>query len=161
VAAADGEAVELYRAIVDAWNARDAARMASLFAEDGNMVGFDGSEIATRGAILEHLQPIFADHPTAAYVSMVREIRLLGPSVAMVRAIAGMVPPGQDDFKAELTTVHTLVAVMTASSAAPQWVAAMFQSTPAAWHGREHDRQALLDELRAERLTPADTSPRP
>jgi uncharacterized protein (TIGR02246 family) len=144
-------AVELYHAIIGTWNGRDAARMASLFAEDGNLVGFDGSQVDTRRAIQEHLEPIFADHPTAAYVSIVRESRLLGPSVAMVRAIAGMVPPGQDDFKPELTTVHTLIATRGDSPAAPPWVAAMLQSTPAAWHDREQDRQAVLDELRAER----------
>ena len=149
--ATGGEAVRLYHAIIGAWNGRDAARMASLFAEDGNMVGFDGSQVDTRRAIQEHLEPIFADHPTATYVSLVREARLLGPSIAIVRAIAGMVPPGQDDFKPELTTVHTLIATAGGSPAAAQWLAALFQSTPAAWHGREHDRRAVLDELRAER----------
>jgi uncharacterized protein (TIGR02246 family) len=151
-------AVELYHAIIGTWNSRDAARMASLFAEDGNLVGFDGSQVDTRRAIQEHLEPVFADHPTAAYVSIVREARLLSPSVAIVRAIAGMVPPGQDDFKPELTTVHTLVATKGDSPAAPPWVAAMLQSTPAAWHGREHDREAVLDELRAERRGRAMTA---
>ena len=148
--AANDGAVELYRAIIGAWNGRDAARMASLFADNGNLVGFDGSQVDTRRAIQEHLQPIFTDHSTAAYVSIVRESRLLAPSVSIVRAIAGMVPPGQDDFKPELTTVHTLIATRGDSPAAPPWLAAMLQSTPAAWHGRERDREAVLDELRAE-----------
>jgi uncharacterized protein (TIGR02246 family) len=148
---ADVGALELYRAIIAAWNARDATRMASLFAEDGNLVGFDGSQVDTRRAIEAHLGPIFADHPTAAYVAIVRETRLIAPAVAIVRAIAGMVPPGQGDFKPELTTVHTLVATSAGSPDAPRWEAALLQGTPAAWHGRDRERQALLDELRAER----------
>jgi uncharacterized protein (TIGR02246 family) len=151
MAESDSGAIGLYRSLIDAWNARDAARMASLFADDGNLVGFDGSQVDTRRAIQQHLEPIFADHPTAAYVPIVRESRLLGPSVAIVRAIAGMVPPGQDDFKPELTTVHTLVATSSGSPGASQWLAAMLHSTPAAWHGRQGDLDAVLDELRAER----------
>ncbi len=143
---------ELYRDIIAAWNGRDAARMAAQFADDGNLVGFDGSQVDTRRAIQAHLEPVFADHPTAAYVSIVREVRLLDPSVAIVRAIAGMVPPGQDDFKPELTTVHTLVATRGGgTSAERRWRAAVFQGTPAAWHGRPQDLERALDELRAER----------
>ena len=103
---------ELYRAIVDAWNARDAERMAAAFADDGTMIGFDGSTIETRTAIRDHLQPIFASHPTASYVALERETRKLTPTVTIVRAIAGMIPPNGDDFTPELTTVHTLVAVL-------------------------------------------------
>ena len=33
----------LYRQLLDAWNRQDASGFASLFAEDGNAVGFDGS----------------------------------------------------------------------------------------------------------------------
>jgi uncharacterized protein (TIGR02246 family) len=143
---------DLYRDIIAAWNARDAARMAAQFTDDGNLVGFDGSQVDTRQAIQDHLAPIFADHPTATYVSIVREVRLLDPSVAIVRAIAGMVPPGQDDFKPALTTVHTLVATLAGgASAERRWRAAVFQGTPAAWHGRPKDLEQVLDELRAQR----------
>ena len=151
MAASDPGAIDLYHALVEAWNARDAGRMASLFADDGNLVGFDGSQVDGRADIQAHLQPIFADHPTAAYVALVRECRWLAPSVAIVRAIAGMVPPDQDDFKPELTTVHTLIATADGPAAAPRWRAALFQATPAAWHGREDARNAVLAELRAAR----------
>src|SRR5689334_8017139 len=142
---------ELYRAIVDAWNARDAERMAAAFADDGTLIGFDGSTVETRTGICGHLQPIFASHPTASYVALERETRNLSPTVSIVRAIAGMIPPNGTDFKPELTTVHTLVAILDGAMPEPRWKAAIFQATPAAWHGRPNDLAAVLDELRARR----------
>ena len=38
----------LYRAIIDGWNADDAAAFAAPFAPDGVVIGFDGSEIRGR-----------------------------------------------------------------------------------------------------------------
>jgi uncharacterized protein (TIGR02246 family) len=136
---------QLYEQLLNAWNERSAAAVAAQFTDDGNLVGFDGSQVDSRAAIAEHLRPIFTDHPTAAYVAKVREVRMLSDTVAILRAVAGMVPPGSQDLKPELHTVHTLVAVR---SATHEWRAALFQSTPAAWHGRPDDRAALTDELR-------------
>ena len=136
---------QLYEQILRAWNQRDAAAMAACFEDDGNIVGFDGSQADSRSAIEEHLRPIFADHPTAAYVAIVREVRLLGSEAGLLRAVAGMVPPGSDDLKPAMNTIHTLVA----SRHGKGWRAALFQSTPAAWHGRPDDSAALTEELRA------------
>lgn len=135
----------LYEQILHAWNQRDAAAMAACFAEDANMIGFDGSQVDSRAEIENHLRPIFADHPTAAYVAKVREVRPLTSGVGILHAVAGMVPPGKDDLKPELNTIHTLVAVQGEEG----WQAALFQSTPAAWHGRPQDSAALTEELRA------------
>src|SRR5260370_40793012 len=80
------------------WNKRNADGMANLFAENGNLVGFDGSQMSGRLEIATHLRPIFASHPTAAYVGIVKEVRLLSSDVAILRAVVGMVPPGQSDI---------------------------------------------------------------
>jgi uncharacterized protein (TIGR02246 family) len=74
----------LYEHILIAWNQQDAAAMAARFEEDGNVVGFDGSQADSRAAIEDHLRPIFADHPTAAYVARLREIRMLGRAVSHI-----------------------------------------------------------------------------
>ena len=134
----------LYEQILIAWNRQDAPAMAAQFEEDGNLVGFDGSQADSRAAIEDHLRPIFADHPTAAYVAKVREIRMLGRHVAILRAVVGMIPPGSDDINPAGNTIQTLVAVRNADG----WRAALFQSTPAAWHGRPQDSAALTEELR-------------
>jgi uncharacterized protein (TIGR02246 family) len=134
----------LYEQILIAWNQQDAAAMAAQFEEDANLVGFDGSQADSRTAIEDHLRPIFADHPTAAYVAKVREIRMLGSNVGILRADVGMIPPGSDDINPAGNTIQTLVAVQNAD----RWQAALFQSTPAAWHGRPQDSAALTEELR-------------
>ena len=134
----------LYEHILIAWNQQDAAAMAACFEEGGNLVGFDGSQADSRSAIEDHLSPIFADHLTAAYVARLREIRMLGRDVGLLRAVAGMIPPNSDDISPALNTIHTLVAVEHAEG----WRAALFQSTPAAWHGRPQDSAELTEELR-------------
>jgi uncharacterized protein (TIGR02246 family) len=134
----------LYEQILTAWNRQDAPGMAAQFEKDGNLVGFDGSQADSRAAIEDHLHPIFADHPTAAYVAKVREIRMLGRDVGILRAVVGMISPGSDDINPAGNTIQTLVAVEGANG----WRAALFQSTPAAWHGRPKDSAALREELR-------------
>jgi len=134
----------LYEQMLIAWNQQDAPAMAACFQEDGNLVGFDGTQADSRADIEDHLRPIFADHPTAAYVAKLREVRRLGSNVGILRAVVGMIPPGSDDINPAGNTIQTLVAVQNADG----WRAALFQSTPAAWHGRPQDSADLTEELR-------------
>jgi uncharacterized protein (TIGR02246 family) len=140
----DHQIRRLYEQILIAWNQQDATAMAAQFEEDGNLIGYDGSQVDSLAAIEDHLRPIFADHRTAAYVAKVREIRMLGGGVGLLRAVAGMIPPGSGDINPAVNTIHTLVAVQKTDG----WRAALFQSTPAAWHGRPQDSAALSEELR-------------
>jgi uncharacterized protein (TIGR02246 family) len=138
-------AAVLYRGLLAAWNARDAEAFAALFTSDGSIVGFDGSQVDGSARIAGHLLGIFADHPTASYVGIVREVRLLSDAVVVVRAVVGMVPPGGTDINPAVNAVQSLVAIGTADG----WRIALFQNTPAALHGRPEAVQALTDELRA------------
>ncbi len=142
----EGEIEGLYGRLLDAWNRRDAAGMARLFAEQGSMVGFDGSPVDGRAEIEQHLAPIFADHPTARYVAKVREVRGLGPDTALLRAVAGMVPPGKDELNPAVNAVQSLLCAHHEGV----WRVELFQNTPAAFHGRPEAVQALTDELKAE-----------
>lgn len=135
----------LYLRLLDCWNQRTAEGYAELFWEDGNVVGFDGSQMNGRREIAAELGRIFADHETAAYVAKVREVRFLTGEVAVLRAVAGMVPPGQDDINPAVNAVQTLVAVRGDG----QWRIAVFQNTPAAYHGRPELAEKLTEELRA------------
>jgi uncharacterized protein (TIGR02246 family) len=134
----------LHREILSSWNDRDAVAYARLFTEDAHVVGFDGSEMNGRAEIEKSLTQIFSDHPTGAYVAKIRQIRPLSSDVAVLRAVAGMVPAGRADLNPELNAVQTLVAVKRDG----QWQAAMFQNTPAAYHGRPEARDELTQELR-------------
>jgi len=134
----------LYQELLKRWNNRRASEMTDLFAEDGNLVGFDGSQINGRSEARTVLSQIFADHQTAAYLGIVKEVRLLSPDVAILRAVAGMVPPGESDINPEVNAVQTLVAVKQQNN----WIIALFQNTPAAFHGRPELSERLTEELR-------------
>ena len=138
--------VSLYRELLDAWNDRDATAYARLFSEKGGIIGFDGSTANGRAEIELHLRPIFADHPTARYVSKVREVRELGSFTALLRAVAGMVPPGEAQLMPERNAIQTLVASREAGS----WRIEMFQNTPARFDGRPEEADRLTRELEEE-----------
>ena len=134
----------LYQQLLDGWNRRNAHDFAALCAEDGNLVGFDGSQINGRAEIESQMGQIFADHQTASYVGKVREVRLLTPEVALLRAVVGMVLPGQSDLNPAVNSIQSLVAVKYAGT----WRIALFQNTPAQFHGRPELVQQLTEELR-------------
>ena len=87
---------------------------------------------------------IFAHHQTAAYVGIVRSVRFLAPDVAVLNAAVGMVPPGQSDINPPTNAIQTLVAERREG----RWRAAVFQNTPAAFHGRPELAERLTEELR-------------
>lgn len=134
----------LYAALLDAWNRRNAADFASLFAVDGSLIGFDGSQVDGKSNIAAHLGKIFAHHPTPAFVGIMREVRLLGAEVAIVRAVAGMVPAGQTELNPALNSVQSVVALEHSGV----WKIELFQNTPAAFHGRPDASERLTAELR-------------
>ncbi len=136
----------LYHRLLDAWNMHDAAFFAAQFEDEGNCVGFDGSQIDGREAIEAEMRRIFADHEPASYVTKIREIRFLTPETAVLRAVTGMVPPGQSDIEPELNAIQSLVAVRRGN----RWRIALFQNTPAQFHGRPELSEALNAELREE-----------
>jgi uncharacterized protein (TIGR02246 family) len=134
----------LYQQLLDGWNQRDAAAYAALFAEDASVIDFDGSQMNGRADIVAQIGQIFADHPTSRYVGKIREVRLLTPDAAILRAVVGMVPPGQSDLNPAVNAIQSLVAARHAG----QWLIALFQNTPAQFHGRPDLAQQLTDELR-------------
>jgi uncharacterized protein (TIGR02246 family) len=144
--AAELAARELYARILRCWNDREAGAFARLFTRSGNMVGFDGSPVDGQENIEAHLGQVFGSHPTATYVGKVREVRVLGRDVVLLRAVAGMVPPGKSDLNPAVNTIHTLAA----SNQGDHWRIELFQSTPAAFHGRPDSSEALTEELRDE-----------
>jgi uncharacterized protein (TIGR02246 family) len=135
----------LYRELLTRWNERDAPGYGALFTSDGSVVGYDGSSVDSPDSITEHLQSIFSDHRPATYVAKVRETRELGRGVALLRGVAGMVPPGGSDITPDRNAVHVLIAVDTEQG----WRIAHFQNTPAAFHGRPDEAEALTTELRS------------
>jgi uncharacterized protein (TIGR02246 family) len=134
-----------YSALLGAWNTQNARAMAALFTRDGAQVGFDGSEAQGSQTIFEHLAPIFRDHPTKRFVYAVREIRLLTEDVALLRAIAGMVPRDSLELDESKNVIQSLVVRRENGD----WRIVLFQNTPARLDGRPEAVTAMSKELRA------------
>jgi uncharacterized protein (TIGR02246 family) len=143
-AEAKDEVLALYRELIYNWNKRNAAGMAVLMTEDACMIGFDGSEMRGNAEVAEVLGDIFAHHLTAAYVCIIREVRVLSPDTALLRAVVGMVPDGYDDINPAVNAVQSMVAAKDKG----QWRIALFQNTPAALHGRPEMSEQISAELR-------------
>ena len=142
--AADFPIYDLYRQLLDAWNNQNAHAFAATFTQDGSSVGYDGSPMNGLAEIEMTLSNIFAHHKTAAYIALVREIRFLSPQTAILRAVVGMIPPGQTDINPERNAMQSLVAAY----ANNHWRIALFQNTPARFDGRPELAEALTQELR-------------
>ncbi len=138
------EISSLYQQIIEAWNKRSATEFAALFFEDGNVVGFDGSQMNGRAEIESTLQQIFTDHETAPYVGKIREVRFLTTDTAVLRAIGGVIPIGTSDINPALNTIQTIVAAKDGD----KWRIALYQNTPAQFHGRPDLVDQMSEELR-------------
>ena len=137
--------ISLYEALIKCWNNRDAKGMAGLYANGGGQIGFDGSQISGPGDIEKHLAPIFRDHPTGRFVFIIREVKLFGEALGLVRAIAGMVPPNGTDINSSLNAVQTMLARKQRSL----WKVELFQNTPARLDGQPDDVAAMTRELQS------------
>ena len=149
-AAAAAAAAALYRRLIDGWNASDAAAMGAALGVSSLVIGFDGSQMIGREEAIGELRRIFADHQVARYVTKVRSVTPLGADAVMLHAVAGMVPPGGSEIVPSQNSIQTVVAYR----ADGDWSVALFQTTPAQFHGRPELSQALTAELNQELLTP-------
>jgi uncharacterized protein (TIGR02246 family) len=141
----DAQIRALYAQFLDGWNRRSGAAVAAAFADDGDIIGYDGTHHHGRLAIAADFRQIFGSHPTAAYVSVIRSVRAVAPGVAMLLAHAGMIPPGDSDIDPRYHTVHSVIAV---DEGGGRWRISLLQATPAAWQQHRGGREALTQELR-------------
>jgi len=136
----------LYSDLLEAWNRSDARAFASFFETKCICVGFDGSEYTSSAEIESSLKAIFKDHPVARYVRIVRDVRQIAVGTLLLRAVAGMVPPGSREIKPERNAVQVLVA----SNSSGAWKITSYQNTPARYDGRPEMNEALTAELMRE-----------
>jgi uncharacterized protein (TIGR02246 family) len=141
----EGAARALYSQLLEAWDKRNARNYALLFAGDATLIGFDGSQVNGQLDIGAHVSEVFSHHQTPRYVGLVREVRSVAADVSLLRANAGLIPPGKDDIDPALNAVQSLVAVRKAGA----WKIALFQNTPAKFDMHPEQSKALTEELRA------------
>ncbi|MFF1791519.1 SgcJ/EcaC family oxidoreductase [Kitasatospora sp. NPDC058243] len=134
----------LYHRALEGWNQRDGSAFAGPFAEDGEVIGFDGTRHCGRSVIAAELGRLFADPATPEYVARVRRVRALGPGVAQLDAVAGLVPDAAEDLDPALNAVQTVIAV----NAGAGWRIGLLQNTPARYDLRPDLAAALTAELR-------------
>lgn len=139
------EIERLYADLLTAWNEQDATKMASLFTDNGTSIGFDGSQYNGKDEIETEITKIFNHHQTADYVWRVREVRFLHSEVAILQAVVGMIPPEQKDINPAANAIQTITAV----DEMGDWEIALFQNTPAQFHGRPEISEELTKELSA------------
>src|SRR6185436_14082495 len=101
----------LYQKLLESWNKNMSGAFADLFLENGNTVGFDGSQLNGKHQIDHELKQIFSNHQVASYVGIVREIRSLAPDIFIIRAVAGMVPPGKTEIMPQRNAVQSLIVI--------------------------------------------------
>jgi uncharacterized protein (TIGR02246 family) len=136
-------AAKLHGELTHGWNERSAEAMTKSVAEDGLVVGFDGSVLRGRDAVADAMAQVFADHEVARYVCKVEAITELGPDLALLQASVGMVAPGGDEVMPDRNAVQTVLARRRGEA----WEVALFQNTPARFDGRPDDAEALTREL--------------
>jgi hypothetical protein len=94
------------------------------------------------------LSSTFADHNPAKFVSIIKDIKVLCPTVGLLRAVVGMVPPGQKQVNPKTNAIQSLIVV----NEMDHFRIALFQNTPAAFHGRPELVKQLTSELQEELL---------
>jgi uncharacterized protein (TIGR02246 family) len=134
---------KLHEELLTYWNNQNASGMASLFTNDANVIGFDGSQMNGHLQIETELKQVFANHKTASYVWKIEEIRFLDTQTALLRAIVGMVPPGKKEINAATNAIQSLIAIKQNDI----WKISLFQNTPAQFHGRPELVEAMTNEL--------------
>jgi uncharacterized protein (TIGR02246 family) len=143
-ATGEAEVRTRYRDLLDAWNRRDAEGFAAAFIASGSTIGFDGSQYDGRETIAREIGNLFANHQTGTYIGKIRDVQFVTADVAILRAISAVVPAGQSDLNPATNALQTLVAVRRDDG----WRIALFQNTPAQYHGRPALAQQLTEELR-------------
>ena len=137
----DAQIRALYSQFLDGWNRRSGAAVAAGFADDGDIIGFDGTHHRGRLSIAADLRQMFASHQTPAYVGVVRSVR---PMAHGRRGAAGA--RRHDPGRAATTSTPTSTPCTRwspSTRAAAAGGSRCFQSTPAAWHQHPEAREAL------------------
>lgn len=124
---ADEAAVRgLYQQLIDGWNRGSGAGFAAAFAEDGDLVAFDGTHFEGREEIAPFHQQLFDKWMKGTrLVGQVQDVRFLSPDVALVHAVGSTIMNGKHEPSPERDSIQTLVATRQEG----EWRLAALQNT--------------------------------
>jgi uncharacterized protein (TIGR02246 family) len=116
----------LYQQMMHGWNQGSGKAFAAVFAEDGDLIGFDGTHLKGRQEIARFHQPLFETHLKGTrLIGQATSVRFLSPDVALMHAIGGTVMRGKSAPSPERDSIQTLVAMRDGG----EWGLAAFQNT--------------------------------
>jgi uncharacterized protein (TIGR02246 family) len=140
----------LYFQIIDGWNKGSGSIFAAPFAEDGDLVGFDGTHLKGRQNIASFHQQLFDTFLKGSrLVGKIRDMRFLTKDVAIMHAVGGTIMDGQADIEPERNSIHTIV-VKRDNPNVGYWYITSFQNTRVQYIGRPQEIQKLTEELHME-----------
>lgn len=83
---------------VAAYNKKDAAAIAALFTEDGEMCGLTGDDLTSgRDQIKAHYEEVFAEDDVPSLAVEVKSVRLVAPTLAIEDGTAHHTPSGDNE----------------------------------------------------------------
>jgi len=117
---------DLYEQLMEGWNQGSGEAFAAPFADDGDLIAFDGTHFQGREEIVPFHQRLFDTHLKGTrLVGQVTSIRFLGPDVALMHARGGTIMRGKSAPAPERDSIQTLVA----SRSGGGWRLSAFQNT--------------------------------
>ena len=117
---------DLYRELMDSWNRGSGEDFAAVFAEDGDLVAFDGTHFEGRAQIAPFHQELFDKWMKGTrLVGRVKDVRFLSPNVALMHAVGSTIKRAKSVPSPERDSIQTLVATRQNG----EWRFAAFQNT--------------------------------
>lgn len=116
----------LYQQLMNGWNKGSGVAYAAPFAEDGVLVGFDGTAFKGRQEIVSFHQPLFDTWLKGTrLIGEVTRVQFLTADVAVMHAIGGTIMRGKSKPDRSRDSIQTLVTVRKDG----EWKLAAFQNT--------------------------------
>lgn len=132
---------------MDGWNKGSGKVFAAPFADDADLVGFDGTHLKGSEEISSFHQELFESYVKGSrLVGKVRSVRFLTPEIAIMHVVGGTVMGGQSDIEPDRNSIQTIVAKKSGNI----WSIVAFQNTRTQYLGRPEKLYELTEELRKE-----------
>lgn len=111
---------------MDGWNDGNADAFAAPFAENGDLVAFDGTHFKGRSEIVPFHRKLFTTHLKGTrLIGEVTDLRFLSDNVGLLHTTGSTIMRGKSRPSPERDSIQTLVAVRQNGS----WQLAAFQNT--------------------------------
>jgi uncharacterized protein (TIGR02246 family) len=116
----------LLQRVLVAWERGDGRALAAEFADDGDVVFFEGSCLQGRHQIEAVMQHLFETTLRGTrYLAQVKAVRFVTPEVALMQTLGGVVFPEETIIPVERCSIQTFVIVRIRGT----WSVASFQNT--------------------------------